>query len=635
MKRVTVAIIMISLATGIAGSSEISLPGAHVVSKIYEKSCDLILTSDGEKVIGCLEGVPTIQFSFGEIAFPKTEIAMILQDPHNREKIHVVTTSGHSYSGTLVKDSFTTFVNKEKTSVNEVSAILPEEKKGSFHFDSKPLYSIRFNNGDRLTAFIYDKEIRLSDGYEIFSITPSQVVKLSNSEGIYFENEGTTQRKFSSHVIDQYLSLVIPARDELVKIRWDLIEKVEKYDPIYDEETFETVATVLQPLYENVNKEMLFAKGVKEKSSVNLGYIPGQTEDSSLQIADSPTEELPAIIVVKNPGLATESALIPEVKDLFNEETRICQIGLCKGDLEEVAYVDVNDLGKAVVASCNPQSERLFDEGMGFAIPEHLTVTEYSSKPEPLFDEESDFSLPSNLAVKEFSKEKEPLFDEKVGFSVPENIAFIEKPEKEIVIAKDDAFHAHPQKIALLELMKLFVDREEKWKCPEHLLALNESIPRKRVISKQLIAELQELLSSDKEIQPNDQVEENFSFYFPSEEMVIVQGDLEEPSFEIGAQLVSNQEFYYFTLETGHYEWIQWNPDEGPIEKAETPVLGLSKEAAKEYVSWRGKRLPTSEELKSAVEAGAIDKDPAIAEWAFDSNDESQKQKGFRVASAQ
>jgi Sulfatase-modifying factor enzyme 1 len=520
MDKVTIATLMISIAAGTTHASDSSITtiesksDVETISLLRTKKGDIILMEDGNKVVGLLDGDPKLCFSFGEIIFPKNDIAMILQDIDDPERIHIVTTSGQSYVGSPVKESIRAYSINEDQTKNELDsfiALLPEKSNGVFQPDDSPLYSIRFNNGDRLTAVILDQNIHIKDGYKTTTISPQQIVKLSKNEGIQIQNRRNVERKFGSYISDKYLTVVIPASDQHFKLQWDLIDKVQKYDPMYDEETFEAIATVLKPLYKNVHRNGVWTAELNDKQQ----YTQETNELAGIKV-NSKRLEFDSVGYSNN----DVSHVAVNIEDKVEV---IADVVDYTANSEEVAPSVESD---EIVVNISDHAEPLFVDEQDFEISDEIVVTDFVY--EEVFIAESEdgkvIEVSHEISVideEKFAGDQKNLLVENNQEFVAENtngnledfvdMNVIEKLVAEYFVTEEN-FLANFQEIGQLfdEALDFEVSEElviTDFESDDFMLAESEEVSAPDVVSESIIED-KELLAGDPEEVNVDEIDE-------------------------------------------------------------------------------------------------------------------------------
>ncbi len=202
---------------------------------------DFIILTDGTRLYGSLDKLPSIHYSFGDLEFKVENIAAIslIKDGGNPLKIQYITSDGQNFIGDLGKGKFQIWVTestkqdsahrmKKEIDPSIVNFIVLKERSLKMEATHKPLFFLELTNGDHFSAFITDPII-VTDGWEEKSLNPENIIKLCFNGGLHGSVlEGKKIVDLGFHFIKgSSLSLRLPNHKQSLRLKWDQIETIQ------------------------------------------------------------------------------------------------------------------------------------------------------------------------------------------------------------------------------------------------------------------------------------------------------------------------------------------------------------------------------------------------------------------------
>jgi len=255
MQRLFLSALLLSSSIAIAETSDVydagnllSYPKWREIQEIRRPAGDTIVAVNGKEYPGVLGPVPGIDYSFGTLNFRTEELAMVFFHYPAPGKVLYITNKGETYAGKISAGEFT-LLNKDHSrtpmTLDLIQAVILQESPLRARDDSDDMFAIEMNNGDRFIAKILDEKIAVGNGWQDFTVQTPKIRWMSRNEGIFIDEHGRTEKMESTFVRDRYLKISIPKMNSTMRLPYDQIYLIKRYNPAIDSDVIEMITRFL------------------------------------------------------------------------------------------------------------------------------------------------------------------------------------------------------------------------------------------------------------------------------------------------------------------------------------------------------------------------------------------------------
>jgi hypothetical protein len=649
--------------------SLLTLSELREVSSLKICACETVVLLDGKILHGRFNHLPSLQYSFGKIAFEVKDVAMIAfirQD--GMPKMQFITRNGLSYVGNLPKDPFI-LVSKESQSETQNAPITiapdtidyvifrSDQNNGYAYRDY--FYNLMLKNGDQVPVQLASEQIQVSDGWKSRSLFTKDILELNFQNGLQGHVSVNGQRKELGFTLikDKYLNLELPNQDHIVKIPWNQVAKLQI--TLAESEEMETPkgfkvysknletsaaaevisATAIQGL--DAIDALTFSEAPKREGSI--GFAKSNERKTEPQALFSLLESFDAtseIVFTDDNSVSSEpSTQHAFLKDVFAyvEISKETNRGLNPFDHKNIESLS-GALGAHLVS---PQTiENLgFSDAIAFSDPIKeegaigaLDVAGRKTEPRALFSVLESMEFPDEIA---FLEEDRGETSKKGAYHMPshevitfsdimnnQNLAKVDVDPEEFDVppiqeedpASEEKKATHDEgavEFLVLHRESAKGNRRHEIAYHKHNTALSEKLYRRQFAVGSTEAESTTSGKSQAANLHSEVPLQNRSL--PLEENLNAEiitppsaGMSQLQGFSISTNLITNEEYLRFIEATGYRYPSHWTNGHMPANEAKRPVLNVSYYDASAYALWCGKRLPTQTEWLLARSADKI-----------------------------
>lgn len=587
MQRVAFAALMLTTTPIVIDAHEempsyplLSSPHWQQINKMRQDNADLLFIQDGRRIEGSLTAIPAIKFSFGQISFRPDEVSLLILPREEGGKIHVITSEGCNYIGDSASEPLQFVCDDPAVAagggLHNAVAILGKNNDHVEKTPENPLFTLELNNGGLLTVLINEPKVAISNGRRETKLAPEEIVKLSKCEGVYIDRGQGVERLSSSFVKDSCISVVIPKTGQHLRICWNEIESVKKFNPEDDEEMFDAFAKAL-----NVQGSIFGEPGINSCCFTHVC----RNEDKVVGMA-LPGPNLEGALAAEGIGAETIEGL-----QRISRELVIDQIA-CEAWADHIPqqfFVAESDIPadilftEELVANLESEPSQPVEQASLHLAMQDLDDIDFegSSIQEAAEDEESasdEYTFISSAHKKEPLVEKDSTPRDLIAYhDIAETL---EKGGKQIDAIYQGQFFLAEEEATFYDiedsLAELFKDVEEAFD-EDHLLQ----------------GEFEGAASiSQLEVQASPLGNPN--------------SERADAALFIGRQKLSNLQYYQFSRATGHAVPPHWIGGKIPKGQEREPVANVSLSDVQAYAAWMDRLSQVKIELLKALEMGTI-----------------------------
>lgn len=236
---------------------------------------DVLVKKDGTRLDGELREVPTLSYRFGDISFCADEVAGLATVD---KKVEIVTRNGQFFIGTPQRHRLTfwqcddvgesTAPRRYRSSptfkeieipYHEVDFVVLRSRGNVNLLIDEAFYSIILTNGDRFPVRMVTREIRLSNGWENYSLPVQKIHKVTFRHGRLrgdLRGEAFPEDLPTASVLDSDLSVRLAKDDKALELPWNSIDTI-----MGDEGSFVATTPYVCPTADTGGDMVLIPKG--------------------------------------------------------------------------------------------------------------------------------------------------------------------------------------------------------------------------------------------------------------------------------------------------------------------------------------------------------------------------------------
>lgn len=225
------------------------------LATIYEEKNQgeevVISLKDGNIACGRLSRIPSIHYPFWDLSFKTSELSGIIFHGENNQKVQYITSDGQNFIADAPNEKFKLSENHFKKNQfreldsDEIAFILFRNKENYFPY--KNLFSLELYNGDIFPVYIESDSIEVMNGKKNSIIKINELLELNFNGGVYgYKGTKVSPKRIDfSFAKEKFLTVHVQKNSQTVKLPWNLIASIHKYEegyknPLYLENPFVT-----------------------------------------------------------------------------------------------------------------------------------------------------------------------------------------------------------------------------------------------------------------------------------------------------------------------------------------------------------------------------------------------------------
>lgn len=236
---------------------------------------DVLLMKGGTRLEGEVREIPSVGYPFGEVSFSTDEVSMITVYD---KKVEIVTRNGQIFIGDP-PGHYMTFWQCDNMSeataphsrrakpvfsavevpYRDIDSVMLKDRGEVPPLVDASFFSVILNNGDRFPVIMTTSEIRLSNGWENYSLPVGKIHKISYRHGRLrgdLRGEAFPEDLPSATVLDTTIMVRLAKDDKALEIPWNSIDTI-----IGDEGNYVATAPYSGPVFDMSGDMVLIPKG--------------------------------------------------------------------------------------------------------------------------------------------------------------------------------------------------------------------------------------------------------------------------------------------------------------------------------------------------------------------------------------
>lgn len=201
---------------------------------------DVVILSDGQRLVGRLQQIPSIDYSFGSVDFEPDEVASLsFGRVHGLPKMQVITREGYNFIGNMPKGQLQFEEDVEDPTSGKYSSVkrpldpydvnyvvLEPSQEPSGH--QEKFFHVSLKNGDEVSVLLSNEAIHLTDGWHDQDIPSDSLSRVCFNGGLhgYYEGQEGDETLGFAFVKDSHLNMRLAKDQNLLRMPWTQIDSV-------------------------------------------------------------------------------------------------------------------------------------------------------------------------------------------------------------------------------------------------------------------------------------------------------------------------------------------------------------------------------------------------------------------------
>ncbi len=210
----------------------------HQRQEVYDG--DIVILSDGQRLVGRLNQIPPLDYSFGTVQFDPDEVASVsFGRVQGLPKMQVITREGFNFIGEMPKGQLQfqedvidqdtgryAFVNRPLDPYDVNYVVLEPDQEASGHQDK--FFHVSLKNGDEVSVLLSNEAIHLTDGWHDQEIPSDSLSRVRFNGGLhgYYEGQAGDETLGFAFVKDSHLNMRLAKDHNLLRMPWTQIDSV-------------------------------------------------------------------------------------------------------------------------------------------------------------------------------------------------------------------------------------------------------------------------------------------------------------------------------------------------------------------------------------------------------------------------
>lgn len=591
------------------------------INELAKCDTDLVIFHDGTKMCGRFDKIPTLKYSFGNLNFCVSEVAVIsYQWNDDQKKVQYITKNGENYVGDASDDKLI-FWAYEGSNGGPTGDLIPkkldqrairfiiftDKQREPIASIKYPLHSLETKNGNHLPVVLGGEPIHLHDGDRSFKIKTHDIVDISFNGGLhgYINAHGDTQELDFSFVQDKLVTVRLAKNATILQIPWDQVARIQGNNGGFNQENLTsslnaqtivkqaTTSPGLQAVTLDDSPKEASLIAVSDKLEVpSPVMVPQPPEPPSLPLEPEYRQPQPALprmqTVEPNPAATPKSTAaigVPAIRSEINVNSKPVSLEEMINASERPKIKHEARLGQPRRKTAATPSEMTFQQSRIFE----------SQNSETLSNFELNNDQPLEIAVPDIQ-----IFDDfRIQDTMYEDGSLRKNPK--VKKAHSNAERRNNKKLAT--------------KIKNETVEVDREVPT--------VAE-----ATQKPVKKHNKAKKT---------KVLIAKDGKSRAFYIDMKPVTNLQYYRFVKATHHNPPSHWPNGKVPQGLRNSAVVNVSYDDAVAYAQWAGKKLPSKKELTRALKNERVKWDSSFGEWTAtsllsqDDDDDSEEITKFQM----